>query len=94
MADYTLDNTKLLYEWMETHDPERSDKLLAWARAVCDEPEIVVSGELAPKGRRPLRTLFYSDIPGANTRVVFTVIELPVRCVHLLRICDDEYGLA
>lgn len=58
-------------------------------KAVCADPELVTSGYVVNTQRR--RRINYSDIPAARTRVSFIVVDVPARCVHILRIDDDQF---
>jgi hypothetical protein len=94
LPDYTIDPIERVLDWLSvTADPERRDALLRWTRAAMIDPGMVTHGELIPQHRRSIHRVYFSDIPGANTRVSFIVVDLPVRCIRILAIDDASYGL-
>jgi hypothetical protein len=71
---------------------ERCEKLLTWVGLVCDEPRMVMTGEVT--NMQTGRSFFYADVPGANARVTYRVFESPVRAVWLLDISDELFRLS
>ena len=82
-----------MFDWIGAHpgQPERVDALLRWVQAVCVAPMEVSTGEIRNTARN--RSIYYSDVPTANSRVTYQIIDVPARCVHILRINDEDFGL-
>jgi hypothetical protein len=63
-----------------------------WVELVTIDHEFVTTGRLTPAHRRGHR-LSYSDIPGAQTRVLFLVSLGPAVGIVIVNIDDASFGL-
>lgn len=75
----------------QTSEPVRREKLMLWLSIVVKDP-LMVSHGVVERPDRPSRRVYLADVPGANTRVSFLIVELPARCVHILDIDDNTFG--
>lgn len=89
---YGLSGTAHIYDWIAaTAESERIDVLLVWLKGACRSPQEACTGQVSHSIRQ--RRFFYADIPVARTRVTYQVVDVPARCVHILRISDDDFGM-
>jgi len=81
----------VLYEWIaSTLEPGRREALLTWFAMVCKDPDDLITGALASP-TKPGRRAYYSDVPGAFTRVTFVLREFPVPSIWLVNIDDGSF---
>ena len=63
--------------------------MLVWIRALCFNPSEFATGSFRHQFSHG-RTFHYSDVPRAQTRVTYVVLE-DAHAVHIVDITDDDY---
>lgn len=89
MPRYTVDRTDRVFDWSANVDGARFDAMLVWLRAVSIDPVMASTGFVENVPR--VRSFYFADVPVAETRVTYQVVDLPARCVRILRIDDEDY---
>jgi hypothetical protein len=87
---YGLSRVSVAEEWLaRTEEAERRDALLVWMKAVSLDPPMATSHRIARMVGGKQRGFFnVAVIEAARCVVTFSVSEMPVRAITLLRIYD------